>query len=123
MRLYLTMSEMKSDVLRIVSAIPEGQVTTYGSIARFLTISPRTVAYLLAGSGNEIPWHRVVSAGGWLNRDRKVGDRKQERKLKAEGITVIGQRVNLEDYGVDARNIQSGVVGGRIYNPESRKRK
>ena len=117
------MSEMKSDVLRIVSAIPEGQVTTYGSIARFLTISPRTVAYLLAGSGNEIPWHRVVSAGGWLNRDRKVGDRKQERKLKAEGITVIGQRVNLDDYGMDARNIPSDVVGGRIYNPESRKRK
>ncbi len=107
---------MTRDVLQIVRSIPEGRVTTYGSIARFLHISPRNVAFVLAGSkGKDIPWHRVVSAQGWLNRDRKIGDRKQERRLKKEGIFVENQKVDLDRYGVEAKTLNSGVNGGQIY--------
>lgn len=115
------MSQMRNDVIAIVNSIPEGRVCTYGAIARFLTISPRNVAFVLAGLSKEeakyVPWHRVVSAGGWLNRDRKAGDNKQERRLRKEGVKVTGQRIDLQTYQLAVDSLDSGITGGKIYKP------
>ncbi|MEQ8352185.1 MAG: MGMT family protein [Leptospiraceae bacterium] len=118
------MSQMKQDILKVVSSIPEGKVCTYGDIARFLTISPRNVAFALAGMSKEesrrIPWQRVVSAGGWLNRDRKAGDKEQEKRLISEGVRVVDQKVDLAIYAVDVRKLKSGIRGGRFYGGASK---
>ncbi|MCB1137458.1 MAG: MGMT family protein [Leptospiraceae bacterium] len=113
------MIEMKKDVLLVVNAVPSGRVVTYGSIAQFLGISPRHVAFILAGlnaqEARTVPWHRVVSAGGWLNRDRKMGDGRQQFELEKEGVTVKNQRLDLQSYQVAIEGLPSGLKGGRIY--------
>jgi methylated-DNA-protein-cysteine methyltransferase-like protein len=52
-------------VLDVVDAIPAGWVMTYGDIARYLGIpSARQVGQIMARSGHEVPWQRVVMADG-----------------------------------------------------------
>src|SRR5262249_24793076 len=41
-------SRFKPRVLAVVAAIPKGQVTTYGTIARHLGVTARQVAFVLA---------------------------------------------------------------------------
>jgi methylated-DNA-protein-cysteine methyltransferase-like protein len=113
------LSEMKVDVLKIVHAIPVGRVVTYGDVAKFLTVSPRHIAFILAGLSREearaVPWHRVVAAGGRISRDEKIGDGKQSKRLEAEGIDVKGFRIDLERCGIEVKKLPTGLKGGRIY--------
>ena len=55
-------------VYRFVKKIPRGRVTTYGAVAKALRLpaGARAVGYALAAcpSGQGIPWHRVLGAGG-----------------------------------------------------------
>jgi len=55
-------------IYRLVSAIPPGKVTTYGTIARVLG-NPRLsrrVGFAMASlpQGTTVPWHRVVGKNG-----------------------------------------------------------
>jgi alkylated DNA nucleotide flippase Atl1 len=60
------MVRFKSRVLEVVAAIPEGRVTTYGAIGKYLHISARQVAFVLArltdDESERLPWFRVVAA-------------------------------------------------------------
>ena len=56
-------------VLDLVAAIPPGRVMTYGSIAEVVGAAlgrggPRQVGQVLAHAGGDVPWWRVVNAGG-----------------------------------------------------------
>ena len=66
----------KSQVLEVVAAIPEGRVTTYGAIGRYLEVTARQVAFVLARLTDEesegLPWFRVVAAKGVVSAT-KVG--------------------------------------------------
>ena len=92
----------RSRVLAVVSAIPEGRVTTYGAIARHLHITARQVAFVLATLTNEeskrLPWFRVVAANGIVS-SIKLGSvgRRQIARLRAEGIAIIPPN-KLEDF-------------------------
>jgi methylated-DNA-protein-cysteine methyltransferase-like protein len=76
-----------------VAAIPEGRVTTYGTIGRHLRATARHVAHVLATFTEEesesLPWFRVVAANGFVSTTKlgAVGRRQIER-LRAEGVTV-----------------------------------
>lgn len=59
-------------------SIPEGRVTTYGSIAKAAGgggQSARSVSAILSKFPNQgvVPWHRIVYAGGrvWLNNNNE----------------------------------------------------
>jgi methylated-DNA-protein-cysteine methyltransferase-like protein len=86
-------ARFKSRVLAVVAAIPEGRVTTYGTIARHLRLTPRQVAFILARltveESQRLPWFRVVAAKGVIS-STKLGSvgRKQIERLRAEGIAV-----------------------------------
>ena len=86
-------ARLKSRVVAVVAAIPEGRVTTYGLIARRLKVSPRQVAFVLARFTPEesasLPWFRVVSAGGVIGT-MKLGatGRRQIAMLREEGVAV-----------------------------------
>ena len=58
----------KSEVLAVVASVPEGRVTTYGTIAQHLDITPRQVAFVLsrltAEESKSLPWFRVVASKG-----------------------------------------------------------
>ena len=52
-------------VLEVVDAIPPGRVMTYGDVAAALgSRAARMVGQVMAFYGSEVPWWRVVRAGG-----------------------------------------------------------
>jgi methylated-DNA-protein-cysteine methyltransferase-like protein len=83
-----------------VYAIPRGQVSTYGAVARSAGFPGRArqtgFALLVAPKALDLPWHRVVGAGGRIvfppaSREFK----EQARRLRAEGISVRNGRIML----------------------------
>jgi alkylated DNA nucleotide flippase Atl1 len=52
-------------VLEVVAAIPPGRVMTYGDVAAALgSRAARAVGTVMAHYGSQVPWWRVVRAGG-----------------------------------------------------------
>jgi alkylated DNA nucleotide flippase Atl1 len=52
-------------VLDVVASIPPGRVMSYGQVAATIgSRSARGVGRVMAHHGNEVPWWRVVRAGG-----------------------------------------------------------
>jgi methylated-DNA-protein-cysteine methyltransferase-like protein len=96
----------KSRVLEVVAAIPEGRVTTYGSIGRHLRGTARQVAFVLARLTAEesagLPWFRVVAAGGVVSSIKRRGvGRRQIERLRAEGVSV-SPRNKVEEFDLIA---------------------
>ena len=58
-------SEFVAHVLDIVDAIPAGRVMTYGDIAATLgSRGARVVGQVMSRYGSDVPWWRVIRAGG-----------------------------------------------------------
>jgi len=81
-----------------VCAIPRGRVSTYGGVARAAGLPGRArqagFALRTADEGLNLPWHRVVGAGGRIVFPRSSrAHREQTRRLRAEGVTVVDGRV------------------------------
>lgn len=76
-----------------VAQVPRGRVATYGQIA-WMTGYPlraRQVGMVLKAlpEGSELPWHRIVSAGGLVpSRGRWWGALLQIQRLREEGVAV-----------------------------------
>lgn len=78
-------------IYRVVRCIPCGYVATYGQIARLagLPRHARQVGYALHAlpAGSDVPWHRVVNAGGGISRRAEpYGGQVQRDLLEQEGI-------------------------------------
>jgi alkylated DNA nucleotide flippase Atl1 len=53
-------------VYEVVSAIPPGRAMTYGEVAAMIgSRAARAVGRVLAHSSDDLPWWRVVRAGGY----------------------------------------------------------
>jgi methylated-DNA-protein-cysteine methyltransferase related protein len=89
-------------VYKLVKQIPRGRVTTYGAVAKALKLrgGARAAGYAMAAcpSGQGIPWHRVVGAGGKIRLPEPHASL-QRRLLESEGIEVSGVSLNFETYG------------------------
>lgn len=91
-------------VRRVVCEIPPGRVATYGQVAREAGLGRRArfVGRVMAGlpAGSEVPWHRVVCAGGRLAFAPDTESyRRQRARLEQEGVAFSGQRVDLRQHG------------------------
>ncbi len=92
------------DVFALVRLIPQGRVSTYGSIAVYLRLgSPRMVGWALNNCGhdpNEIPAHRVVNRLGELSgRAHFKPPSRMAELLRIEGIEVVDDKIqNFEKY-------------------------
>ena len=76
-------------VYALVRRIPSGRVMTYGQIAELLGegYTPRTVGFVMHGSPDGTPWHRVLNAQGKCSTGRVVLPHdKQQRLLEREGV-------------------------------------
>jgi methylated-DNA-protein-cysteine methyltransferase related protein len=87
-------------IWHVVCAIPRGRVATYGAVARAAGLPGRArqagFALRMAPPGLNLPWHRVVGAGGRIVFPQSSREhREQARRLRAEGITVQDGRVAL----------------------------
>ena len=87
------------DVYAVVKLIPEGRVTSYGAIARYLgsAKSARMVGWAMNNAFShpeDIPAHRVVNRNGLLTgKHHFPGEGEMERRLKTEGIHVKNDRI------------------------------
>jgi O-6-methylguanine DNA methyltransferase len=88
-------------VLDAVDRIPRGKVMSYGDVADYVGAgSPRAVGTVLARYGAEVPWHRV------LHNDGTCATHKADRQLdllRAEGVPVVGARVDMRRARWDGR--------------------
>lgn len=86
---------LRSRVLAVVAAIPEGRVTTYGTIAKHLGTTARQVARVMSSlePGECDNWFRVVGANGTVST-MKLGavGRRQIARLRAEGVEVTARK-------------------------------
>ncbi|MGA8708698.1 MAG: MGMT family protein [Steroidobacteraceae bacterium] len=85
----------------IVAMIPRGRVTTYGDLARAagLARGARQAGYALRVTppGMNLPWHRVVAAGGRITFAQSSHQyREQARRLRSDGVAVRNGRVDPE---------------------------
>ncbi|HKP45084.1 MAG TPA: MGMT family protein [Pyrinomonadaceae bacterium] len=94
--------DYRERVYRIVRSIPRGRVMTYGQLAEILGdgYTPRTVGFVMHGSGDETPWHRVINAQGGCSTGRiALPSDKQQRMLEAEGVEFNSRgRCDLQLY-------------------------
>ena len=82
----------------VVSTIPRGQVSTYGAVARAAGLPGRArqtgFALRVAPRSMQLPWHRVVGAGGRVVFPEASREfREQVRRLRSEGVSVSAGRV------------------------------
>lgn len=82
----------------VVGAIPRGQVSSYGAVARAAGLPGRArqagYALRMAPAELNLPWHRVVSASGHISFPASSRQyREQVRRLRAEGVPVQDGRV------------------------------
>jgi alkylated DNA nucleotide flippase Atl1 len=87
-----SMAELADSILLATDAIPAGKVSTYGDIAKVVGCGPRLVARVLAGSGGQACWWRVVRADGTIAA-HLVGE--ASTRLAGEGVAVRAGRVDL----------------------------
>jgi methylated-DNA-protein-cysteine methyltransferase-like protein len=96
------MNDFYQQVYEVVSMIPSGKVTTYGSIAAFLGAgrSSRLVGRILSTAGSiGIPCHRVVNSSGELTGSPHFSTPSLMRKLlEAEGVQFKGKRVDMAQH-------------------------
>ena len=93
------------NVCDVVRLIPEGRVTTYGSIANYLGSkqSARMVGWALnstIGKSIKLPAHRVVNRIGVLTGKNNFSSPDQMQKLlEKEGVKVLeDQIINFKFY-------------------------
>jgi methylated-DNA-protein-cysteine methyltransferase-like protein len=91
-------------IWRAVRAIPRGRVSSYGVIAKRAGLPGRArlVGYALKVGSDELPWHRVLGAGGRIvfpKSSRQFAE--QRRRLRAEGIELSKGRVVSETVSLD----------------------
>ncbi len=82
----------------VVAAIPKGSVATYGQVAdlagmpRHARLVGRTLSELPRDT--KLPWHRVINASLRISlRADSDGHNVQRRRLEAEGVEFVGERV------------------------------
>ena len=90
-------------IWRVIRAIPEGQVASYGQVAELAGIprGARQVARALRMAPAELslPWFRVISANGRIAMaPDSPGYKKQYANLLAEGVLVADGRVNMRRF-------------------------
>lgn len=85
------------EVYRVVREVPVGRVTTYGAVARYLSLraGARMVGWaMVASHGRDVPAHRVVNRIGVLSGKHFFGGpTAMQDLLEAEGVQVADDRV------------------------------
>lgn len=86
------------EVYEVVRQVPPGRVTTYGAIARFLSLraGARMVGWAMNGSHlrPDVPAQRVVNRIGVLSGKHFFGSpTRMQELLEAEGVIVEDDRV------------------------------
>ena len=83
--------------------IPQGRVASYGQVAEIAGVprGARQVGWALKNlpRGEDVPWHRVITASGKIAfAAGSMQFEKQAKLLAQEGIAVVAGRVDMPRY-------------------------
>lgn len=97
-------AERRSALYGVLALVPTGSVVSYGQLAELsgLGRAARWVGRTLSQLPDEttLPWHRVVAAGGRLSLPAgTVSGEEQRQRLRAEGIFMRNDRVDMKQHG------------------------
>ena len=86
-------------IWNVVARIPRGRVSSYGDVARAAGLPGRARlagrALRLVPDDMNLPWHRVMGAGGRIVFQKGTRHfREQSRLLRSEGVAVKDGRVD-----------------------------
>ncbi|MGH8947853.1 MAG: MGMT family protein [Acidimicrobiia bacterium] len=86
------MTLFEDAVLEVITSLERGEVVTYGEVADQAGFpgAARAVGTVLRTCDGDVPWWRVVGAGGVI---RTPGKERQANLLRSEGILVRGGKV------------------------------
>jgi methylated-DNA-protein-cysteine methyltransferase-like protein len=88
--------DKRARVVRCIRVLPAGAVSSYGALAKAAgwAGAARQVVRILQQTPG-LPWHRVVGSGGAI---KLSGENAAEQKfrLRMEGVTFRGQRVDMK---------------------------
>ena len=89
-------------VYLLLTKIPKGNVTTYGRIAKKLSISAREVGRILSRNKHpeKFPCYKVVRSDGSLG-GYTIGNRNDSSTLKVKRRKLISDGVKFNKYKVD----------------------
>lgn len=94
--------EFAQSVYQWIAAIPAGNVASYGQIARLSGFPKhaRFVGRLMSKLPpvTKLPWWRVLRSDGHIALPVS-SEAEQVRRLEAEGVVVLGGKVNLRQFG------------------------
>lgn len=97
-------SESYRKIWAQAALIPEGQVASYGQIARQAGL-PRRAARMVARAVGaapaemQLPWHRIVNSQGRISiPPGSPGFARQQERLREEGVDVRDGRLDMERY-------------------------
>ncbi len=95
--------DFAEQVLDVVASIPAGLVMTYGDVAEYVgRHGPRAVGNVMARYGSDVPWWRVLRAGGAPPLCDVVGALEHYRD-EGTPLRADGARVDLERARWDGR--------------------
>ena len=118
------MTEFTKSVVRVVRAIPSGQVVSYGQVAAYVGVprAARQVGWTLRQlEGGDIPWWRVINNAGRISiKGNLYNDANSQRDhLQDEGVEVgkdfsvdikkyryIATEDQLKSWGLDTYYVQ-----------------
>jgi methylated-DNA-protein-cysteine methyltransferase related protein len=88
----------------VIARVPRGKVITYGQVAAAAGF-PRAarLTVLALQRATELPWHRVVGAGGRIALRGEEGQ-EQRLRLEIEGVTFRGSKVRMDLHGWTPRS-------------------
>ncbi|MCU1717598.1 MGMT family protein [Pseudomonas sp. 5P_3.1_Bac2] len=96
--------QRRTALYTVLAQIPSGTVTTYGQLAEFAGLGRaarwvgRTLSQLPEDS--QLPWHRVIAAGGRLSLPAdSLSGIEQRQRLAAEGVLIRNDRIDVQRYG------------------------
>ncbi|HJP05228.1 MAG: cysteine methyltransferase [Chromatiales bacterium] len=103
--------------------IPEGQVASYGQIAKLAGLPRRGARMVGRAVGTapremELPWHRIVNAQGKIAIPRsRAGFKRQVELLEAEGIEVYDGQLDMDKYRWDPTLDELVWGPGMLHDP------
>lgn len=85
------MTDPSEAVFEFVRTVPPGRVVTYGQVAEMaegVALTPRQVGGIMHTAPQDVPWQRVVGAGGRLPIGKLSVElsQRQRRLLEQEGV-------------------------------------
>jgi methylated-DNA-protein-cysteine methyltransferase related protein len=86
------------EIYNVVRQIPAGKVMSYGQIGEEVRATARTVGWAMANPpGEDIPWHRVVAADGYLSIGRRSPELAARQRHLLEQEEVAFLKTNVVD--------------------------